>query len=319
MPLVKLSGKRERPASAEPEEAEAPAGRPMPLPVEDEPVEPGRPHQAFVEDEARRYWQEMGERRDLTKPDRQKIREAAMPILRKALQKRMGSKLNPALRWGHLVVIAMQEHLAERGLLRRGYTRSEKIPNYMEALLQLADDAGWLYHEIPLPDHPAPRHPPIHYTIDPNTGEPVPTEESLIRGDYVYDVYDGSRLTQGEYIYPWRDPDKQPSLDDVTSRGWKACYIVTIRRTISLEQRWGNSAERLQITYFYTGAIAGRPTRWIRRDRAPLEVGGFQIAKGGIYYSPRAPTEEDLHRLRMNIEDVRSDAFLWENLITIFS
>ena len=318
MPLVKLSVKREPPATPEPEEAEAPARRPMPMPVEDEPMEPGRPYQAFVEDEARRYWQEMVERRGLTKPDRQTIREAAMPILRQALQKRMGSKLNPALRWAHSVVIAMQVHLAQRGLLRRGYTRSEKIPNYMEALLQLADEAGWLEREIPLQDHPAPKHPPIYYTIDPKTSKPVPTEKSLIRGDYVYHTYDGSRLTQDEYIYPWRDPDEWPSLGDLTSRGWKACYALAPSRTGSSDMRWVYSADSMRIRYHWIEDYRGRLVLYTITDRGPFNLGPFEIAKGGIYFSPRAPTEEDLLRLRMNKDDVLSDEFLWENSTIIF-
>ena len=318
MPLVKLLGKRERNASPEPEEMAAPVRQPMPLPVEDELREPGRPHQAFVEDETRRYWQEMVERGELTKPNRQTIREAAMPILRQALQKRMGSKLNPALRWGHSVVSAMQVHLAERGLLRQGYTRSEKIPNYMEALLQLADEAGWLEREIPLQDHPAPRHPPIHYTIDPKTSKPVPTEESLIRGDYVYHTYDGSRVTSDECIYPWRDPDNDPSLDDLTSLGWKACYALAPCRTGSSDMPWVYSADRMRIRYHWIEDDRGRPVLHTITDRGPFDVDPFEIAKGGIYFSPRAPTEEDLLRLRMNKDDVLSDEFLRENSMIIF-
>ena len=318
MPFVKLSVKRGRPALAEPEEGEAPVKQPMPLPVEDEPMEAGRPYQAFVEAEARRYWQEMVEPRGLTKPDWQTIRKAAMPILRQALQKRMGSKLNPALRWGHSVVSAMQVHLAEKDLLRKGYTRSEKIPNYMEALLQLADEAGWLQREIPLQDHPAPGHPPIYYTIDPKTSDPVPTEKSLIRGDYVYYMYDGSRLTQGEYIYPWRDPNKDPSLDDLTSRGWKACYTLATSRTESSDMRWVHSADGIRIRYHWIGDYRGRPKLYVTGDRGPYDVNPFEIAKGGIYFSPRAPTEEDLLRCRMNKDDVRSDKFLWENCDVIF-
>ena len=282
-------------------------------------METGRPHQAFVEDEARKYWQEMVQHGSLAKPDRQTIREAAMPILRKALHKRMGSQLNPALRWGHSVVTAMQVHLAQRGLLRQGYTRSEKIPNYMEALLQLADEAGWLYREIPLPDHPAPRHPPIHYTINPKIGKPVATEESLIRGDYVYDIDDSSRLTQDEYIYPWRDPDEWPSLGDLTSRGWKACYTFVTNRTGSWDKPWDYSADRMQIIYFWIGTLAGRPVLWIAGDRSTYDIGNLEIAMGGIYFSPRAPTEEDLRRRRVKKGDELSDKSFRENCDFIFS
>ena len=317
MPLAKLLGKRERPAAPEPEEMAAPARQP--LPVEDEPRGAGRPHQAFVEDEARKYWQEMRQRGGPAKPDRQTIREAAKPILRQALQKRMGSELNPALGWGHSVVNAMQVHLAERGLLRGGYTRSEKIPNYIDALLQLADDAGWLYREIPLPDHPAPRHPPIYYTVDPKTGKPVPTEKSWIRGDYVYNMINGSRLTQDEYIYPWRDLDNSPSLHDLTSRGWNACYTFYTRRTGSWDRPWDHATDGMRIIYFWISNRRGATHLFSRSDRGSFSVNCSEIAKGGIYFSPRAPTAEDLRRRRMKIDDVTSDKFLMKNYHTLFS
>ena len=34
---------------------------------------------------------------------------------------------------------------------------AEASPNYVETLIQLADDAGWLAREITLPDHPPPQ------------------------------------------------------------------------------------------------------------------------------------------------------------------
>ena len=46
-------------------------------------------------------------------------------------------------------------------------------------LIQLADDANWLAREIPLPDHPPPKHPPIYYKIDPETNRPVPRAGQL--------------------------------------------------------------------------------------------------------------------------------------------
>ena len=318
MPLVKLLGKRDRSASPEPEEMEAPARQPMQLPVEDKLMAQGRPHQAFVEDEARKYWQDMVQARGLNKPDQQTLREAAMPILLVALRKRTGSTLNPALNRAHMAVNALQLRLAERGRLRQGCIQSEQIPNFFKALLQLADDAGWLEREIPLQDHPAPRHPPIHYTIDPKTGKPIATEKSLIRGDYVYDMTCGSRLTQDEYIYPWRDPDTWPSLDDLTSRGWKACYIPYPRRTGPSGMQWVTSANRMPIRYHWIEKSPGGPTLRFSIDTGIFEVSPYEVAKGGIYFSPRAPTKEDLRRRRMNKDDFVSDEFLRENSMIIF-
>ncbi len=346
MPLAKLFGKRERTASPEPEEMEAPVKQPGQLPVEDELMEQGRPHQAFVEDEARRYWQEMVQAGNLSKPDLQELRAAALPVLGQAQRRRPGPKLNPALNRAHLAVCAMQTHFVERGLIKQPasrseaspnhkqpysrseaspnhkqpYSRLEASPNHVEALIQLGDELGGLVHrEIPLPDHPAPRHPPIYYTIDAKTKKPVPTKESLIRGDYVYDIEDGYPITEDEYIYPWQDPDNDPTLDDLTSRGWKACYTFSTSRTGSWDRRWDYSADGMRIIYFWIDNFQDRPELWSRSDRGPHNVGDFEIAKGGIYFSPHAPTEEDLSRRLMNKYDARADKFLFENADIIFS
>ena len=123
----------------------------------------------------------------------------------------------------HMAVIAMQTRLVERGLITPPYSRLAAYPGHVEALVQLAYDAGWLDREIPLPDHPAPKHPPIYYTTDPASGESAPRQDALIRGDYVY-TRTGKRLTEADYIYPWRGTGDRPTLDDFTSRGWDACY-----------------------------------------------------------------------------------------------
>ena len=169
MPLLTSLRKLLCCALQEQEEAEAPQRHPVQEPVAGRAVQPGRPHQDYVESEAERYWQEMVKAGSLTRPDLQELRAGALPVLGLAQRYRPGWKLNPALNRAHMAVNAMQLHAVKSGWLKHPFTLSEASPNYVEALIQLADDAGWLAREIPLPDHPAPRHPPIHYTIDPAT------------------------------------------------------------------------------------------------------------------------------------------------------
>ena len=214
------------PGRQEEEEAEMPPVRPLPEPVEAGPVQPGRPYRDYVESEAERYWREMVNVGSLTKPDLQEIRVAARPVLGLAQRYRPGWKLNPALNRAQQAVAAMQLHAWEQGWIEPPYSRLQMSPNYVEDLIQLADDAGWLAREILLPAHPAPRHPPIYYTIDPTTKRPVLTEDSLIRGDYVYDPENGSRITRDEYIRPWRDPDRTPGIETLSALGWEACYTL---------------------------------------------------------------------------------------------
>lgn len=64
----------------------------MPEHGEEQDPEPGRPYQDYVESEARQYWQEIAKERNLTKPDLEEIRTAAMPILCRALRNRFGSR-----------------------------------------------------------------------------------------------------------------------------------------------------------------------------------------------------------------------------------
>ena len=146
-------------------------------------MQPGRPYQDYVESEAERYWREMVKVGSLTKPDLQEIRAAARPVLGLAQRYRPRWKLNPALNRAQQAVAAMQLHALEQGWIKPPYSRLQMSPNYVEALVQLADDAGWLAREFPLPDHPPPKHPPIYYTTDPATGRPVPREDSLIRAE----------------------------------------------------------------------------------------------------------------------------------------
>ena len=159
-------------------------------------MEPGRPYQAFVENEARKYWQETGKEHNLAKPTQQEVREAAMPVLCHTLRNRTGHRR-------HQAVAGMVQHAYDNGLIRWPFSEAAESPSYIDALIQLADDANWLAREIPLPDHPPPKHPPIYYTIGSRLGQPVPVprEDAVIRGDYLY-RRDGSRLTDEKYVLP---------------------------------------------------------------------------------------------------------------------
>ena len=84
-------------AAREQYEPEAPARRPAPEHGATETGDPGRPYQDYVEDEARKYWQEMVKTGGLKKPDQREIRTAAMPVLGRALRRRQGKIPDPAL------------------------------------------------------------------------------------------------------------------------------------------------------------------------------------------------------------------------------
>ena len=191
----------------------------------DEPMEPGRPYQDFVESETRKFWQEMVNVGSLTKPAQQEIRAAAMPILCQALRRRPGRKLNPHLYMAHHAVADVVEHAREQRWAMRPLSEPHASPTYIDALIQLADDANWLAREIPLPDHPPPKHPPIYYTINPETGVPVPRADSLIRGDYVY-TKQGTRLTNVRHIRPWLSNYFNPLLFLWTGRAYYSLVLT---------------------------------------------------------------------------------------------
>ena len=199
----------------------APVRLPTPEPAAPGYGEPGRPHQDFVEDEARKYWQDMVNPGSLVKPGQDEIRAAAMPILCAALRRRTGwSPWNRA----HQGVNAMQLRYLDKGWIKHPYTPSEACPDYVEALVQLADDADLIAREIPLPAHPGPQHPPIYYETDPVSKLPIPRSDALIRANYVHDPVRGGRITQHEYIHPWPSPERLLSARDIASRGWDVCY-----------------------------------------------------------------------------------------------
>ena len=222
-----------------------PLMQPDPEPVAAWPEEPGRPYRDFVEDEARKYWEEMVNLGSLAKPDQEEIRAAAMPILCAARRRRTGRS---SLAMAHQGVNAMQLRAVEKGWIKHPFTPSEASSDYVEALVQLADDANWLAREIPLPNHPAPKHPPIYYTIDPASKRAVPRSDALISGNYVYETY-GHRLTQDDHIYPWPNPEIWPMLDDLISRHWTACYSLHLpyNRQMRIMIHWKSAFDNTQL------------------------------------------------------------------------
>ena len=176
--------------------AEVEAMQPVPEPDATRAMEPERPYQAFVESEARKYWQETGKEHNLVKPARGELRAAATPILCQALSNRGGDRR-------HEAVAAVVQYALEKGWIKRSLTEPYPSLPYIDALIRLAQDANLLAWEIPLPDHPPPRHPPIYYSLASRFGRlvPVPRKDAIIRGDYLYKK-DGYRVTGEKDIKP---------------------------------------------------------------------------------------------------------------------
>ena len=135
------------------DDAEAPARRPLPEPMEaaPDPAQAGRPYRDYVETETDRYWREMVKIGSLPKPDQPELRAGAFPILGKALRRRLCKVPDPALsRYrAHQAVNAVQLHLVESGRLRHPFTLSEDSPDHAEALIQLAAYTSLLAREAP--------------------------------------------------------------------------------------------------------------------------------------------------------------------------
>ena len=198
--------------SQEQEEEEPRAKRSKLEPIEAKAMEPGRPHQAFVEREARDYWQSLGGVGSLTKPTQEEIRAAAMPILCAALRRREGRNEYPDPVMAHHAVGCMIQHALETGRIKPPFSEASESPNHVEALVKLADEANWIAREIPLPGHPPPHHPPIYYTMDSESSRPMPRDDSYIRGDYVYTPVLGSRITASDRIFPLVIPGDDPVI-----------------------------------------------------------------------------------------------------------
>ena len=237
----------------ESDESEQIAIRPGLEPDEAQVMEPGRLYQDFVEREARKYWQEIGAVRNLTKPTREEIREAAMPILCRALRRRPGSGRYPDL--AHRGVAAMVQHAYERGWITPPFSEAYDSPNYVEALVRLADNANWLAREIPLPDHPAPHHPTIYYTIGYESGTPVPVpmEDSFILANYVHEQSGKPATDEDIVIYPWVSSENHPYPDIslLERRGWDACYKLVFKDgTVKILIMWSRQMERVTHAIF---------------------------------------------------------------------
>ena len=97
MPLKRTAQQREPHPHGEQVEVGPGAKQPKLEPVDEERMEPGRPHQAFVENEARKYWQDIMQVGSLTKPTREELRAAAMPILCQAQRRKTGCRPGPWL------------------------------------------------------------------------------------------------------------------------------------------------------------------------------------------------------------------------------
>ena len=256
MPIIKVKIQEPEPPQ-EQEEVEARPIRPRLEPAEAWAVEQElsgslpatarqqRPYQNFVEREARNFWHEIGNTRNLTKPTQEEIRAAAMPILCRALRNRTGHRR-------HHAVVGMVQHALETGWIKPPFSEACESPNHVEALIQLAHEANWLAREIILPGHPGPKHPPLYYRIDLNSHLPVPTEDSLIRGNYLYNLY-GHRVTRAGFIHPWLDPDKYPTKNDFVVRGWDVCYRLGLTRT------------GVEIFIHGISTISSYPVPWITR------------------------------------------------------
>lgn len=237
MPYKHAVRKRERrdshPGSPEPEQqAGAPAAKqPAWEPVEEVPVEQERPHQAFVEDEAREYWQDMLSIGALAKPAQAEIRDAAMPVLCAARRRRLRSF---PLDTGHRAAAAVADHVMSKDKHKRPKFDPYQCQTAADVMIQLADYMGIAAGTVTLPDHPPPYHPPVYYTLDPETGRPIPREDSLIRGDYVYEC--GFRISRADYIRPLPVEELQPDMDwaalcrsvlaTIFRLGWDACYTL---------------------------------------------------------------------------------------------
>ena len=212
MPLTGKTASVPKPHSSREQDEEEPgAKRPRLEPVETQPMG-SLPYRDFVEREAREYWQSLGGVGSLTKPTQEEIRAAAMPILCEALRRREGRNEYPDPVRAHHAVGGMIQHALETGRIKPPFSEACESPNYVEALIKLADDANWLAREVPLPNHPPPKHPPIYYTMDSESSRPIPRSDSYLRGDYVYTPWFGSRVTASDRIFPLLVQEDDPVI-----------------------------------------------------------------------------------------------------------
>ncbi len=287
MPLSPTLRKRlgYAPVRQEEEEAEAPARRPRPEPAQDRPAQAERPYRDLVENEARKYWQDMVQSGGLAKPDREEVRAGALRVLGLAQRYRPGPKLNPALNRAHMAVNVLQLHLVDIGRLKHPFTPSEASPNFVEALMQLADDAAWADREMPLPAHPDPQHPPIYFSLGTLTGRPIPRKDAVIRGDYVHKAGSMERVSREQDIYPWRKADEPKSAGELISRRWDACYTLITDCDGSRDKPWSAFPERSLIKYFEV----------IRARNAEPRLRQFEDYHPILSYRPNHSIPKEVH------------------------
>ena len=88
---------RESPAPPVSEGMEPAPKRQKPEPVQAEPMEQGRPYQAFVENEPRRFWQELAQSGSQAEPAAAEIRTRSAPELAPDLMDRTVGKSHYAV------------------------------------------------------------------------------------------------------------------------------------------------------------------------------------------------------------------------------
>ncbi len=233
------------------EEAEARPGPARPEPVHGgpEPAQAGRPYRDFVEGEAARFRREIENAGSLNEPDQRELRACAFYVRGMAMRRRQCKVPDPALApyRAHQGLNAVHKYLVYKGFIKPPYSRIEASPGYLEALFQLQADAHWQPREIPLPVHPDPQHPAIYYYInDPVSERPVPREDALLRGDYIY-TQSGDRFVDDDHIPPWRGRASEPAVADLRSRKLKRCYSLNrTGETLEIRIHWLNAASRLR-------------------------------------------------------------------------
>ena len=169
MPLTRKTARVPEPHSSREQEEEEPGAKRSKLePIEAKAMEPGRPYQAFVEREARDYWQSLGGVGSLTKPTQEEIRAAAMPILGAALRRRTG--------WSPWTMA----HNAVGCMIQHALEKAGKPPKPVRVRIKQCGLPG-----------KSPCRTIWQFTI--------PWNDSYIRGDY---VCLGSRITASDRIFP---------------------------------------------------------------------------------------------------------------------
>ena len=238
---------------------------PIPAPDEGEPVDQGRPHQAFVETEARKFRQEMETGADPAQPASQDDLAAAAPGPVRAPRTSDDVMSLKA-------VAAVAEYARQKHWVKPPYSNTYRSPSYVDALIQLADDAGWLAKEIPLPAHAEPHHPAIFYTVEKKYGFPcgIPKEDSLIHADYVHTL-NGQRISRQRVIHPWPILREGffPERGRMLELGWDACYTLSVGKGGKAELQFHRAPP-------FAGVL-GEP---------PLKI----ISMGNVHFGPHPPS-----------------------------